>query len=95
MPHSTYLPERMGTATLSPTDPVEAGSFRIPDDRHRQDPEIRDARADLRQTRAEGTDDGKAPTTRPAALVHAADQAATARTTAAAGTSPLAENVNS
>ena len=27
MPHSTYLPERMGTATLSPTDPVEAGSF--------------------------------------------------------------------
>src|SRR5476649_485651 len=28
MPHSTYLPERMGTATLSPTDPVEAGSFR-------------------------------------------------------------------
>jgi hypothetical protein len=27
VPHSTYLPERMGTATLSPTDPVEAGSF--------------------------------------------------------------------
>ena len=27
MPHSTYLPERMGTATLQPTDPVEAGSF--------------------------------------------------------------------
>jgi Protein of unknown function (DUF3604) len=27
MPHSTYLPERMGTATLSPIDPVEAGSF--------------------------------------------------------------------
>ncbi len=27
MPHSTYLPERMGTATLSPADPVEAGSF--------------------------------------------------------------------
>ena len=27
MPHSTYLPERMGTATLSPVDPVEAGSF--------------------------------------------------------------------
>jgi hypothetical protein len=27
VPHSTYLPERMGTATLSPADPVEAGSF--------------------------------------------------------------------
>ena len=27
MPHSTYLPERMGTATLSPAEPVEAGSF--------------------------------------------------------------------
>ncbi|MDP1748960.1 MAG: DUF3604 domain-containing protein [Reyranella sp.] len=27
MPHSTYLPERMGSAVLSPTDPVEAGSF--------------------------------------------------------------------
>ena len=27
MPHSTYLPDRMGTATLSPADPVEAGSF--------------------------------------------------------------------
>ncbi len=27
MPHSTYLPERMGSAALSPTDPVEAGSF--------------------------------------------------------------------
>lgn len=27
MPHSTYLPERMGSATLSVTTPVEAGSF--------------------------------------------------------------------
>ena len=27
MPHSTYLPERMGSAVLSPTDAVEAGSF--------------------------------------------------------------------
>ena len=27
MPHSTYLPERMGSAILTPTDPVEAGSF--------------------------------------------------------------------
>ncbi len=27
MPHSTYLPERMGSAILSPTDAVEAGSF--------------------------------------------------------------------
>lgn len=27
MPHSIYLPERMGTAAISPTDPVEAGSF--------------------------------------------------------------------
>ncbi|MGZ3342759.1 MAG: DUF3604 domain-containing protein, partial [Reyranella sp.] len=27
MPHSTYLPERMGSATLSPAEPVEAGSF--------------------------------------------------------------------
>jgi Protein of unknown function (DUF3604) len=27
VPHSTYLPERMGTATLSPAEPVEAGSF--------------------------------------------------------------------
>ena len=27
MPHSTYLPDRMGTAILSPADPVEAGSF--------------------------------------------------------------------
>ena len=27
MPHSTYLPDRMGTATISPADPVEAGSF--------------------------------------------------------------------
>jgi hypothetical protein len=27
VPHSTYLPDRMGTATLSPADPVEAGSF--------------------------------------------------------------------
>lgn len=27
MPHSTYLPERMGSAALSPTSPVEAGSF--------------------------------------------------------------------
>src|SRR5882757_3201776 len=27
MPHSTYQPDRMGTATLSPADPVEAGSF--------------------------------------------------------------------
>jgi hypothetical protein len=25
--HSTYLAERMGTATVTPTDPVEAGSF--------------------------------------------------------------------
>ncbi len=28
MPHSVYLPERMGSAVISPTDPVEAGSFR-------------------------------------------------------------------
>jgi Protein of unknown function (DUF3604) len=27
MPHSTYLPERMGTATVSPTGEFEAGSF--------------------------------------------------------------------
>ncbi|TAJ93013.1 MAG: DUF3604 domain-containing protein [Reyranella sp.] len=27
MPHSTYQPERMGSAILSPTDAVEAGSF--------------------------------------------------------------------
>jgi Protein of unknown function (DUF3604) len=27
VPHSTYLPDRMGTATLAPADPVEAGSF--------------------------------------------------------------------
>ena len=27
MPHSTYLPERMGTATISPTGAFEAGSF--------------------------------------------------------------------
>ena len=27
MPHSTYLPERMGTATISPTGKFEAGSF--------------------------------------------------------------------
>lgn len=27
MPHSTYLPERMGTAVVMPDDPVEAGSF--------------------------------------------------------------------
>lgn len=27
MPHSTYLPERMGTAVIAPTAPVEAGSF--------------------------------------------------------------------
>ncbi|HMK01684.1 MAG TPA: DUF3604 domain-containing protein, partial [Reyranella sp.] len=27
MPHSTYLPDRMGTATLSPANSVEAGSF--------------------------------------------------------------------
>ncbi len=29
MPHSIYLPERMGSAVISPTDPVEAGSFQI------------------------------------------------------------------
>jgi hypothetical protein len=28
VPHSTYLPDRMGTATLLPADPVEAGSSR-------------------------------------------------------------------
>ncbi len=27
MPHSTYLPERMGSATVEPSGPVEAGSF--------------------------------------------------------------------
>jgi hypothetical protein len=27
MPHSTYLPERMGTAVISPTGAFEAGSF--------------------------------------------------------------------
>ena len=27
MPHSTYLPERMGTATISPTGKFAAGSF--------------------------------------------------------------------
>ena len=27
MPHSVYLPERMGTATISPSGPVEAGSM--------------------------------------------------------------------
>ena len=27
MPHSTYLPERMGTAEISPTGAFEAGSF--------------------------------------------------------------------
>ena len=27
MPHSTYLPERMGTAEISPTGKFEAGSF--------------------------------------------------------------------
>lgn len=27
MPHSTYQPERMGHATVEPTDPVEAGSY--------------------------------------------------------------------
>ena len=27
MPHSTYLPERMGTATIEPAGAVEAGSF--------------------------------------------------------------------
>ena len=31
---------------------------RLPDDHHRQDPEVRDARADDRQARAEGTEDG-------------------------------------
>ena len=28
MPHSTYLPERMGSATIDPTGCFEAGSFR-------------------------------------------------------------------
>ena len=27
MPHSNYLPERMGTAAISPTGTFEAGSF--------------------------------------------------------------------
>ncbi len=27
MPHSTYLPERMGTAVVEPSGPVEAGSY--------------------------------------------------------------------
>ena len=27
MPHSNYLPERMGTAAISPTGKFEAGSF--------------------------------------------------------------------
>lgn len=27
MPHSTYLPERMGTAIISPTGAFEAGSY--------------------------------------------------------------------
>ena len=27
MPHSTYLPERMGTAEITPTGAFEAGSF--------------------------------------------------------------------
>ena len=27
MPHSTYLPHRMGTATIDPTGSFEAGSF--------------------------------------------------------------------
>ena len=31
---------------------------RLPDDHHRQDPEVRDARADRRQARAEGAEDG-------------------------------------
>ena len=28
MPHSTYLPERMGAAVVEPSGPVEAGSYR-------------------------------------------------------------------
>ena len=27
MPHSNYLPERMGTAVVEPSGPVEAGSY--------------------------------------------------------------------